>query len=126
MKRLVVLIAFASAGAVGLAVTIGLLFLLSGGPIDASRPPYATVQGIVFDRESGAPLSDVSLVCISGAPLTLWEHRHEVKSDTLGRFTLPILLDDFHIEVRKKGYVPQKFWKPPSEIRDIGLVRATR
>jgi hypothetical protein len=127
MKRRVVLIVCALAGVAFAAVPLGVLLLdWIEGPIDARRPPYATVQAIVYDRDSGAPLPDVSVACISGAPLTSREHRDEVKTDADGRFTLPILMNDFHIEVRKKGYFTQKFWKPPGEIRDIGLVRATR
>ena len=135
MKRNVVLIVCALALVVGLNWTKAsgfvvlpfvLLMDLVEGPIKAEGPPYATVQGIVFDRGSGAPLPGVSVVCISGAPLTLREHRAEVKTDAQGRYTLPILMDDFHIEVRKDGYVPLEFYRPPSEIDDIALVRAAR
>ena len=130
MKRLAILIACWCAGAAVLAVLAGGVSLF-GKALEPAHVPRDTVQGTVVDRDSGVPLSDVSLVCISGYPLSFFEYRDEVKSDAEGRFTLPILHKDYHVEVRKHGYVPKTIsWLPPDErhsrMRVIRLTRANR
>lgn len=93
------------------------------------RPPRDTLHGTVVDRDSGAPIAGASLVCISGYPLSFFEHRDEVKTDAQGRYTLPIQYKNYHVEVRKRGYQYWEIsWLPPEErherMRVIRLARA--
>ena len=113
MKRLALMV-LCFFGASGLFCGIALLVCFRAD--EPQNPPRDTVQGMVIDRDSGLPLSGVSLECISGYPLSFHEHVDEVKTDARGRFSLPILYKDFHVRVRKHGYVSQKIdWLPPEE-----------
>ena len=113
MKRLALLIlAFLAAGG----LLCGVSMLVCFNAYEPPHPPRDTVQGTVVDLDSGAPLPGVSLVCISGYPLSFFEHTDEVKTDAQGRFTLPIQYKDYHVEVRKRGYAPKTIdWLPPEE-----------
>jgi len=124
MKRFLVFVLCAIAGAVGLACVVVVLHI-TRNVLAPNRHPWATVQGTVVDLEGRVPLAGASVACISGAPLSFSAHRDEVTTDALGRFTLPVLQRRFHIEVRKDGYVPVKVSNPdPRQIREIGLTRA--
>jgi carboxypeptidase family protein len=127
MKRLAIFIACWLAGAVVLACVV-MLFFTFGPLIQRVGQPRDTVQGTVLDRDSGAPVSGASLVCISGFPLSFFEHRDEVKTDARGRFTLPIQHKDYHVEVRKPGYRSQTIlWLPPEERHErMRFIRLSR
>lgn len=114
MKRLVILI---GAWCAGVVVFLVLLFTVVERFYKSPDPPRYTVQGTVVDRDTGAPIADASLVCVSGYPLSFFEQRDEVKTDAQGRYTLPIQYKDWFIEVHKRGYERKKvYWVPPDEI----------